>query len=98
MTNPDSILKSRDITLPTKVRLVKAIINTLVLKGFPCDLAGKESICNVGYLRSIPGEGKGYPLQYSGLENPLDRGAWQAAVHGVPKSQKRLTFTPFLFT
>ena len=38
-----------------------------------------------GLARS-PGEGNGYPLQYSGLENPIDRGAWQAAVHGVAKS------------
>ena len=46
-----------------------------VMLGFPCDLAGKESACNVGDLGSIlglgrsPEEGKGYPLQYSGLEN-----------------------------
>ena len=41
-----------------------------------------------------PGEGNGNPLQYSGLENPMDRGAWWAAVHGVKKSatrQKRLS-------
>ena len=46
---------------------------------FPCGLAGKESTCNAGDLGSIPGlgiapgEGKGYPLQYSGLENSMDR-------------------------
>ena len=46
--------------------------------GLPCGSAGKESACNVGDLGSIPGlerspaEGKGYPLQYSGLENPMD--------------------------
>ena len=46
--------------------------------GFPCDSAGKEPACNVGDLGSIPGlgkspgEGKGYPLQYSGLENSMD--------------------------
>ena len=46
--------------------------------GFPCGSAGKESTCNVGDLGLIPGlgrspkEGKGYPLQYSGLENPMD--------------------------
>ena len=34
-----------------------------------------------------PGEGNGYPLQYSCLENPMDRGAWWATVHGVSKSQ-----------
>ena len=48
---------------------------------------------NVGDLGSIPGlgrspgEGNSYPLQYSGLENSMDRGAWWATVHGVPKSQ-----------
>ena len=60
--------------------------------GFPGGSAGKESACNVGDLGSIPalgtspGEGHGNPLQYSGLENYMDRGAWQAAVHGVTKS------------
>jgi len=37
-----------------------------------------------------PGEGNGYPLQYACLENPMDRGAWHSAVHGVAKSQTRL--------
>ena len=52
----------------------------------------KESACNVGDLGSIPrlerspGEGNGYPLQYSGLENHMDRGGWQATVHGVTES------------
>ena len=51
---------------------------TPVFLGFPCDSAGKESICNVGNLGSTPGlgkypeEGKGYPLQYSGLEYSMD--------------------------
>ena len=50
---------------------------------------GKESACRVGDPGSIPalgrspGEGNGYPLQYSCLENPMDRGAWRATVHGV---------------
>ena len=54
---------------------------------------GKESACNVGDPGSIPGlerfpgEGNGNPFQYSCLENPMDRGAWQATVHGVAKSQ-----------
>ena len=61
MTNLDSILKSRDITLPTKVHLVKAM-----------------------------GEGNGNPLQYSCLENPMDGGAWKAAVHGVAEGRTRL--------
>ena len=62
----------------------------------------KGSACSAGHLGSIPvlgrspGEGNGYPLQYSCLENPMDRGAWWAAVHGVAKSRTRLnnfTFT-----
>ena len=60
---------------------------------------GKESACIAGDIRdagSIPGsgrspkEGNGYPLQYSCLENSMDRGAWQAAVHGFVKSQTLL--------
>ena len=58
---------------------------------------GKASGYNVGDLGSIPGlgrnpgEGNGTPLQYSCLENPIERGAWWAAVHGVTKSQTRLS-------
>ena len=54
---------------------------------------GKESTRNVGDLSSVPGsgrfpgEGNGYPLQYFGLENSMDRGAWWATVHGVTRSQ-----------
>ena len=57
-----------------------------------CGSAGKESTCKVGDLGSIPGlrrspgEGKGYPLQYSGLENPMD-----CTVHRVTKSRTRLS-------
>ena len=64
---------------------------TPVFLGFPCGSAGKESTCNKGDLGSIPrlgrspGEGNGNPLQYSCLENPMDRGAWQATVHGVTR-------------
>jgi len=62
---------------------------------FPISLQphGKESACNAGDLGSIPGsgrcpgEGNGYPFQYSGLENPKDRRAWQATVHEIAKSQ-----------
>ena len=46
--------------------MVIIVNNTTVNKGFPCGSAGKESACNVGDLGSTPGEGKGYPLQYSG--------------------------------
>ena len=43
------------------------------------------------------GEGNGTPLQYSCLENPMDGGAWMAAVHGVAKSRTRLRDFPFTF-
>ena len=65
----------------------------LPLMGFPGGSDGKDSACNVGDLGSIPGlgtspgEGNGYPLQYSCLENPMDRGVWWATLHGVIKSQ-----------
>ena len=63
----------------------------------------KESACRTGDLSSIrglersPGEGKGYPLQCSCLENFMDRGAWQAAVHGAAKSRTRLSDFTFTF-
>ena len=61
--------------------------------GFPGGLDGREYAYNAGDLGLIPGwgrspgEGNGNPLQYSFLENPMDRGAWWATVHGVAKSQ-----------
>ena len=64
---------------------------------------GKESACNGGGLGLMPrlgrspGEGKGYPLQYSGLESSMDRGAWQATVHGVAKSWTQLSTKHFHF-
>ena len=60
--------------------------------GFPSGSESKEPACNVGDPGSIPGlgrspgEGNGNPLQYSCLGNPMDRGAWQATVHGVAES------------
>ena len=61
--------------------------------GFPGGSYGKGSVWNVGGLSLIlgsgrsPGEGNGNPLQYSCLENSMDRGAWRATVRGVTKSQ-----------
>ena len=66
-----------------KIRWRKHRLPTPVFLGIPCSSAGKKSTCNVGDLGSIPGlgrspgEGKGYPLQYSGLENSMD-----CIVHG----------------
>ena len=71
--------------------------------GFPDSSVGKESTYNAGDPCSIPGsgrspgEGNGNPLQYSGLENPMDRGAWWATVHGVAKSQTELSNVHFHF-
>ena len=48
-------------------------------------------------LGRSPGEGNGNPLQYSCLENPMDGGAWSAAVHGVAKSRTRLSDFTFTF-
>ena len=65
---------------------------TAVFLGFPGGSAGKESTCNVGDLGLIPGlgrspgEGNGYPLQYSGQENSMD-----CIVHGIAKSRTRLS-------
>ena len=66
------------------VRDLFLYIAYLYIQGFPDSLVGKESACNAGDLASnpglerSPGEGKGYPLQYSGLENSMD-----CIVHGV---------------
>ena len=75
---------------------------TPVFLGFPCGSAGKESTCSAGDLGLIsglgrsPGEGKGYPLQYSGLKNSKDY-----TVYGVAKSRTRLSdfhFTTLLLS
>ena len=64
---------------------------------------GKESACHAGDSGSIlgsgrsPGEGNSYPLQYSCLENSMDRGAWWAVVHGVTKSGTQLSHWHFHF-
>ena len=77
--------------------------------GFPPSSAGKESACNAEDLGLIPGlerspgEGIGNPLHYSRLENPIDRGAWQATDHGIVRvghdlATKPLPATWWLFT
>ena len=75
------------ISLEYILYLEVEFLGHMVTLGFPDGSAGKESTCNVGDLGLIPGlgrsvgEGKGYPLQYSGLENSMD-----CRVHGVTKS------------
>ena len=66
------------------------------LRGFPLSSVCKESACSTGDLGLIPGsgrspgEGNGNPLQYSCLEDPTDRGAWWATVHGVARVRHNL--------
>ena len=73
------------------------------LLNFPGNSDGKASACNAGGTGSIsglgrsPGEGNGNPLQYSCLENLMDRGAWWATVRGVARSQTRLSDFTFFF-
>ena len=73
------------------------------LIGFPGSSDGNESVCNAGDPGSISGsrkssgEGTGNPLQYSCLENPRDRGAWKAVVHGVSEGRTRLSNFTFTF-
>ena len=65
--------------------------------GFPGGSDDQESACNAGNpgsipeLGSFPGEGNGYPLHHSCLENAMDRGAWRATVRGVTESQTGLS-------
>ena len=72
----------------------------MYIRGFPGGSDGKESACNAGDLGSIPGlgrspgEGNCYPLQYFCLENPMDRGAWRATVHGVARVGHNLETKP----
>ena len=87
--------------LASKIKLtffMMAFLVVHIVKNLPAKKKKKkESACNAGDLGLIPGlgrfpgEGDGYPLQYSCLENPMDREAWWATVHGVAKSWAQLS-------
>ena len=62
----------------------------LVAKNPPANAGDIRDACSIPESGRSPGEGNGNPLQYSCLENPMDRGAWHATVHRVTKSQTRL--------
>ena len=74
------------------------------LPGLPGGSDGKELPASAGDLGSIPGSGRSFgggyakPHQHSCLENPMDRAAWWATVHGVSKSQTQLATNTFTFT
>ena len=74
--------------------------NLPTVGGFPCSSVGKESVSSAGDPGSIPGlerspgEGNGNPLQYSCLENPMDRGAWRGIAHAVSRVGHDLATKP----
>ena len=87
------MLKMRHTHKGTLISSKISVLGLEELLGFPSSSNGKASTCNAGDPGSIPGSGRssekgnGNPLQYSCLENFMDRGAWWAMVHGVAKSQ-----------
>ena len=91
--------RGREVKFDGKVKgvILFFLISIMHKLVFPGGSEVKASACNAGDLGSIPGsgrspgEGNGNPLQYSCLENPMDRGAWWATVHGVIKSWARLS-------
>ena len=68
--------------------VLTGLLGGSVVKNLPAKTGDMGSIPGLG---RAPGEGNGNPLQYSCLENPMDRGAWWAAVHRVAKSQTQLS-------
>ena len=84
--------------------LISLYINLPLMLGFPGSPVVKNLLANAGDAclipgwRRSPGEGNGNPLQYSCLENVMDRGAWQATVHRAAKSQTQLSAHDFKAT
>ena len=70
-------------------QLKRASQVALLVKNPPANVGDIKDEGSIPESGRFPGEGHGNPLQYSCLENPMDRGAWQATVHGVAKSQTR---------
>ena len=90
--------KSQTQVLSFKLNIwILFIYLVISVLGFPCGSVVKNLSANVGDMGLIPGSGRspgggnGNPLQYSCLGNPMDRGAWQATVHGIAKSWTRLS-------
>ena len=84
-------------TCPSTDEWIKNMLYICTYRGFPGGSGSKKSACNVGDLGLIPGLGRspggghGNQLQYSCLENSMDRGTWRATVHGVTESRTRLS-------
>ena len=90
--------KSQTQVLSFKLNIwILFIYLVISVLGFPCGSVVKNLSANVGDMGLIPGSGRspgggnGNPLQYSCLGNPMDRGAWQATVHGIAKSWTQLS-------
>ena len=94
--------KNRDITLLTKVHIVKVMVFPVVIYRCECWTIKEgwalKNWCFWTVVLETLGEGNGNPLQYSCLENSMDGGGWWAAVHGVAKSRTRLSNFTLLFT
>ena len=82
--------------------IFKASQVALVVKNLPANAGDLRDVSSIPVSGRSPGGGHGNPLQYSCLEKPMDRGAWRATVHEVPKRWTQLkqlsTHTGFLFT
>ena len=94
---PPPTLTHTQLLIGLRKHVLFTILLASLAKGIGSD--GKEPACIVGALDSIPGSGRspggghGNPLQYSCLENPMDRGAWWATVHGVAERHDRVSNT-----
>ena len=93
------IVVGEEEALQRKPLIFNLIHEVCHLGGFPGGTSSKEPTCQCRrekrrgfnpWVRKSPGQGHGNPLQYSCLENPMDRGAWWATVHGVTKSWTQL--------
>ena len=91
-----SVFRLEQLIKYSKNMRVCVCVCVCVCGGLPGSSVGQESACNTGDTGSISGLGRshgerhGSPLQYSCLENCMDRGAWQAIAHGVTESRTRL--------
>ena len=82
---PENLGENHPVQLPSWTSQV-----ALVVKNLPANAGNKRDAGLIPGLGRSLGEGNGTPLQYSCLENPMDRGVWWATVHGITKSQTRL--------
>ena len=100
--NIECIWSSTFLQFPSSPPLSEHLVLNLIWQVTPGGSDGEESACKIGNLDSFsglgrsPGEGNGNPLQYSGLENTMNRGAWQAAVHGITKKSNDWATNTFI--